>query len=68
MKKSKAFLLILTLACTTLLLTSCGESAVEGGGIYTPFAWLLRVFYSWTGKNYALALLLFSLEIGRAHV
>ena len=63
MKKSKAFLLILTLACTTLLLTSCGESAVEGGGIYTPFAWLLRIFYSWTGKNYALALLLFSLGV-----
>lgn len=62
MKKSKILLLV-TLVLTLLLsLTSCGESAVNGGGIYTPFAFLLRVFNDFLG-SYALALLLFALMV-----
>ena len=61
MKKSKILLMVLTLLGLTLSLTSCQ------GGIWDtvaiPFAWLLRIFNGWTGQNYALALLLFSLGV-----
>ena len=62
MKRSKLLLSALTLLMLTLTLTSCGEGAVNNSGLYVPFAWLLRRFYSWTG-HYALALLLFALGV-----
>ena len=58
MKLSKIFLVALTLVGTVMCLTSC--MGPVGDAIAIPFAWLLRVFNSWTG-HYALALLLFSL-------
>ncbi len=62
MKKSRIFLLATLLLTLILSLTSCGESAVNGGGIYTPFAFLLRVFNDFLG-SYALALLVFALMV-----
>ena len=62
MKKSRIFLLATLFLTLILSLTSCGESAVNGGGIYTPFAFLLRVFNDFLG-SYALALLLFALMV-----
>ena len=60
MKLSKIFLVVLTLFGTVMCLTSC--MGPVGDAIAIPFAWLLRVFNSWTG-HYALALLLFSLGV-----
>ncbi|MBR6545322.1 MAG: membrane protein insertase YidC [Clostridia bacterium] len=60
MKVSKIILIVLTLVGTVTCLTSC--MGPVGDAIAIPFAWLLRVFNSWTG-HYALALLLFSLGV-----
>ncbi len=60
MKLSKIILTALTLVGTVMCLTSC--MGPVGDAIAIPFAWLLRVFNSWTG-HYALALLLFSLGV-----
>ncbi len=62
MKKSKLILLAAMLFALVLSLSSCGESAVEGGGIYTPFAFLLRVLND-AFNSYALALLVFALMV-----